>query len=92
MAPLRGLSLRRLFVAGFLSVGSSSYAEMEIHEVRAAFDAWVQERKAEAESGRKGTALDGVEWWPTRKADGKVKLGPAKGAGGEVIVGVACAF
>ena len=65
---------------------AEEYAEMEIHEVKSAFDMWVMTQK-EFEM-----TTNEVDWWPSRKKDGKVKPGPVKGFGGEVTIGVVYAF
>ena len=65
---------------------AEEYAEMEIHEVKSAFDSWVQTKK-DVEMQR-----NEVDWWPSRKKDGKAKPGPAKGFGDEVTIGVVCAL
>ena len=65
---------------------AEEYAEMELHDVKSAFDAWVMTQKDFE------MTTNEVDWWPSRKKDGKVKPGPVKGFGGEVTIGVVYAF
>ena len=43
---------------------------MELHEIKQSFNDWVQVRKE----------VEGDDWWPSCKKDGKTVMGPAKGS------------